>query len=72
MGERTTDQTAPRSSARKVQGQPATNEASRAMEVTLRDLLLDLDDRIFAGSLGALKVLYVCVSEGSFMWLFSD
>ncbi|KAK7504212.1 hypothetical protein BaRGS_00004516 [Batillaria attramentaria] len=39
-----------------VEGTTQTDSASEAIELTLRDALLDLDDRIFVGSLGALKV----------------
>ena len=42
-------------------GNTLTDSASEAMEMTLRDGLLDLEDRIFVGSLGSMKVSgFVC------------
>lgn len=44
------------SAPRIVEGTTQGDSASEAIELTLRDALLDLDDRIFVGSLGSLKV----------------
>ena len=43
----------------KVQGTTQSNSASEQMELTLRDGLLDLEERIYVGSLGAMKVCCV-------------
>lgn len=45
-----------RSAPLKVPGTVRNSSASEVMELMLRDMLLDLDDRIFAGSLGTTKV----------------
>lgn len=39
-----------------VEGSTKSDSASEAIELTLRDALLDLEERIFVGSLGAMKV----------------
>lgn len=50
------------SAPRIVEGSTQSDSASEAIELTLRDGLLDLEDRIFVGSLGAIKVSIVhCV-----------
>ena len=44
------------SAPRIVEGSTQSDSASEAIELTLRDGLLDLEERIFVGSLGAIKV----------------